>query len=172
MTKPATPVVVRRRSLPLVWVVPLVAFIVGGWMIVRNSRDHGPEITIHFQNGAGIEALAREGLLGLLSSPEVGGMGLGPGSAALVVERIARDCASTAMILTMHYAGTAVLEKHAPVSVRGDTAAGRHLSTLAFSESGSRSHFWAPMGTARSAGGRIRLDAKNSWVTTAGNATA
>jgi len=56
MTKPATPVVVRRRSLPLVWVVPLVAFIVGAWMIVRNSRDHGPEIIIRFQNGGGIEA--------------------------------------------------------------------------------------------------------------------
>jgi paraquat-inducible protein B len=57
MTKPATPVVVRhRRSLPLIWVVPLLALVVSGWMIARNSRAHGPEITIRFQTGAGIEA--------------------------------------------------------------------------------------------------------------------
>lgn len=56
MTKPVAPVVVRRRSLPLVWVVPLVAFVVGGWMIARNARAHGPEITIRFQTGSGIEA--------------------------------------------------------------------------------------------------------------------
>lgn len=55
MTKPSTPVVIRRRSLPLIWVVPVVAFIVSGWLVVRNSRDHGPEITIRFQNGSGIE---------------------------------------------------------------------------------------------------------------------
>lgn len=57
MTTPPAPVVVRhRRSLPLVWVVPLIALVVGGWLLVRNSRDRGPEITIRFQNGAGIEA--------------------------------------------------------------------------------------------------------------------
>ena len=56
MTKLPAPTVVRRRTLPLIWVVPLLAFIVGGWLIVRQSRAHGPEITIRFQNGAGIEA--------------------------------------------------------------------------------------------------------------------
>ena len=29
-----------------------------------------------------------------------------------------------------------------------EIAGGRHLTTLAFSETGSRSHFWAPMSTA------------------------
>lgn len=57
MTQRPAPIVVRnRRSLPLIWVVPLVAFIVGGWLIARNSQDRGPQITIRFQNGAGIEA--------------------------------------------------------------------------------------------------------------------
>ncbi len=57
MTKPPAPVIIRtRRSLPLIWVVPVIAFFVGGWLIVRQSRAHGPEITIRFQNGAGIEA--------------------------------------------------------------------------------------------------------------------
>ena len=31
---------------------------------------------------------------------------------------------------------------------------GQHLSTLAFSEAGSRSHFWAPTSTARAEGMR------------------
>jgi paraquat-inducible protein B len=35
--------------------VPLVAFLVGGWLIARNFKDRGPEITIRFQNGSGIE---------------------------------------------------------------------------------------------------------------------
>ena len=52
-----------------------------------------------------------------------------------------------------------------------DIAAGRHLTTLAFSESGSRSHFWAPLGTAVHADGAdVRLDASKSWVTSAGQA--
>ena len=57
MTKPPAPIIIRhRRSLPLIWVVPLIALLTGGWLLVRNSRDRGPEIIIRFQNGAGIEA--------------------------------------------------------------------------------------------------------------------
>lgn len=57
MTKPPAPVIIRsRRSFPLVWVVPVIALVVAGWLLVRNSRAHGPEITIRFQNGTGIEA--------------------------------------------------------------------------------------------------------------------
>jgi alkylation response protein AidB-like acyl-CoA dehydrogenase len=72
----------------------------------------------------------------------------------------------------MHYAGSAVLEKSAPESVRKDIAAGKHLSTLAFSEEGSRSQFWAPVSTAAPHKSGIRLDAKKSWVTSATMATA
>jgi len=122
---------------------------------------------------ASMDALAGEGLLGLLSAREVGGMGMTIGAATLAVECMARECGSTAMVLAMHYAGTAVIEKHGPVEVRGAIASGRHLSTLAFSESGSRSHFWAPTSTAtRGADGRITLNAQKSWITAAGRATA
>jgi alkylation response protein AidB-like acyl-CoA dehydrogenase len=41
---------------------------------------------------------------------------------------------------------------------------------LAFSEVGSRSHFWAPVGTATMTGDSVRLDARKSWVTSAGEA--
>lgn len=118
-----------------------------------------------------IDALRDAGLLGLVSSAEVGGKGRGPRAAFAVVERLARDCGSTAMVVCMHYAGAAVIETHGSDELRRQVAAGEHLCTLAFSEAGSRSHFWAPLGTARAVDGGIRLDGKKSFVTSAQNAT-
>lgn len=117
-----------------------------------------------------LDALAKAGLLGLISAKEVGGLGEDMRAAALVVEKIAEACGSTAMVVGMHYCATAVIEKHGADTVRKAIAAGRHLSTLAFSEAGSRSHFWAPVSTATAAGGGIVLDAMKSWVTSAGEA--
>jgi alkylation response protein AidB-like acyl-CoA dehydrogenase len=121
---------------------------------------------------AAMEALGIAGLLGLISAEEVGGLGQGYRAAAMAVERVARECASTAMVLCMHYAGTAVIEAHGPRRIREEIAAGRHISTLAFSEAGSRSHFWAPVSTATSidGNGRVALHARKSWATSAGEA--
>ena len=121
---------------------------------------------------ASIAALRAAGLMGAVSAPDVGGLGLGFRGAAAIVRRVAEDCGSTAMVLCMHYCGTAILEAHAAKEVRQAAAAGDHLSTLAFSEAGSRSHFWAPVGTALRNGGGVRLDARKSWVTSASKATA
>jgi alkylation response protein AidB-like acyl-CoA dehydrogenase len=117
---------------------------------------------------AALDALGAAGLLGLISAAEVGGLGQAHRAAALVVERLARECASTAMVVCMHYAGTAVIEAHGPRDMREAIAAGQHLTTLAFSEAGSRSHFWAPVSTATASNGHIQLDAHKSWATAAG----
>lgn len=114
-----------------------------------------------------VDALGKAGLLGLLSSADVGGMGLGLADACRVVERIAQDCPSTAMIVTMHYAATALIEKHGPTDIRRAVAEGRHLTTLAWSETGTRSHFWAPVGTAQADGAEIVLNGSKSMVTSA-----
>src|ERR1051325_11409107 len=119
---------------------------------------------------AAMNALSQAGLLGLISAHDVGGKGEGLRAAALVIERVAQECASTAMVLCMHYAGTAVIEAHGPISVRKAIAEGKHLTTLAFSEKGSRSHFWAPTSTATGHNGTVQLDAAKSWVTSAGEA--
>ncbi|HTF89333.1 MAG TPA: acyl-CoA dehydrogenase family protein [Planctomycetota bacterium] len=119
-----------------------------------------------------VDACRAEGLLGLISSKDHGGQGHGIRQAAMVVERVARECGSSAMVLTMHYCGAAVIEAHGPATVRRDLAAGNHLSTLAFSEAGSRSHFWAPTGTALTDGDSVVLDARKSWITSAHHATA
>jgi alkylation response protein AidB-like acyl-CoA dehydrogenase len=117
-----------------------------------------------------LTAMGKAGLLGLVSSKDVGGLGLSHRAAAQVIERIARECASTAMVVCMHYCGAVVIEAFGPRAVREAIVRGEHLSTLAFSEAGSRSHFWAPLSTATKAGDGVQLNAKKSWVTSAGQA--
>ncbi len=120
---------------------------------------------------AALDALGAAGLLGLVSGPEVGGRGEGLRAATAVVQALAEHCGSTAMVVMMHYCGTAVLEAHGPVEVREAIARGAYVTSLAFSETGSRSMFWAPTSTATAAGpGMVRLDADKSWVTSAGQA--
>ena len=116
---------------------------------------------------AALDALGQARLLGLVSAEEVGGMGLGVAQACQVVERIARDCPSTAMVVTMHYAGAILIEKYGPIEVRRAIAKGEHLTTLAWSETGTRSHFWAPVGTAQPDGDDFVLAGSKSMVTSA-----
>jgi isovaleryl-CoA dehydrogenase len=117
-----------------------------------------------------LEALAGAGALGLLSSPEVGGAGGTLNDVAAVLETVAGADASLAMILLMHYSAVSMIEAHGPEDTRHAIAEGRHLSTVAFSERGSRSHFWAPISTAVLVDRGVRLDAAKSWVTSAGEA--
>ena len=118
-----------------------------------------------------LDALGRAGLLGLISAADVGGMGQGHRAATAVVEELARHCGSTAMVVLMHYTATAVIEAHGDEKVRSQIAAGEYVTTLAFSEATSRSMFWVPTSTAAAEGeGQVRLDARKSWVTSAGQA--
>lgn len=116
---------------------------------------------------AAIEALGKAGILGLTVPTELGGGGEGPAAAADVVRRITNECASTAMVVTMHFAATAMLVAAAHEESLRAIAAGEHLTTLAFSEKGSRSHFWSPVSSATADGDEVVLDAEKSWVTSA-----
>lgn len=119
-----------------------------------------------------ISALAEAGLLSLTLSRDVGGAGLGLKTFADVIAALAEADASVAMVYLMHSLAATTIASAPPSSTFTDTlrqiAAGRHLSTLAFSEAGSRSHFWAPVSRARRDGASVRLSAKKSWVTSAG----
>jgi len=122
-----------------------------------------------------VEELGRAGLLGLMLPVDVGGSSLGPRAFAGVVAALAEVDASVAMVFLMHTLAsvtiaaaprTAALEE-----VLRAMAGGRHLSTLAFSETGSRSHFWSPISRAESLDGSgARLSARKSFVTSAGHA--
>jgi alkylation response protein AidB-like acyl-CoA dehydrogenase len=143
----------------LVALAPIVEEIVAP-LAVEIDRDGRPPTEA-------VEALGQAGLLGLLSATDVGGMGQGHRAATLVVQELARHCGSTAMVVLMHYAGAAVVEAYGPEPLRRQVAEGAFVTTLAFSETGSRSMFWAPQGTAAPSedGATVRLDGKKSWVT-------
>lgn len=46
----------RRRGPPLVWIVPIVAALIGGWLGVQSYLERGPTIEISFKSGEGLEA--------------------------------------------------------------------------------------------------------------------
>lgn len=122
----------------------------------------------------GLSVLAESGLLGLTVPVAFGGAGEGARTFVAVASSLAERCASTAMIYLMHVCATQAVVA-APASalreeVLRSVVAGRHLSTLAFSEKGSRSHFWAPVSQAVVEGGIHRLSAEKSFVTSAGQA--
>jgi alkylation response protein AidB-like acyl-CoA dehydrogenase len=123
-----------------------------------------------------VQSLGELGLLGLLLPVDVGGAGLGPHTFADVTATLAEADASVAMVYVMHICGTATISAarpgatHAVTPILQEIAAGRHLSTLAFSEAGSRSHFWAPVSRAQRNVDGVHISAKKSWVTSAGHA--
>jgi paraquat-inducible protein B len=47
---------VRKWSFPVVWVVPLVAAIVAGYLILHRAYESGPKITIAFKDAGGLKA--------------------------------------------------------------------------------------------------------------------
>ena len=62
MSEPVPPaevmsVAVRRRRVPsLIWLVPIVAALIGIWMVVHAWLEQGPVITIRFRSADGIDA--------------------------------------------------------------------------------------------------------------------
>ena len=46
----------RRGRLSIVWIIPIVAAIIGGWIAVQKILNKGPTITITFRTAQGLEA--------------------------------------------------------------------------------------------------------------------
>jgi len=153
---------------------------------VSNARDIARRVLVpsagqndkagRFSSEA-VTALGEAGLLGLMLPADVGGSGLGPRTFAAVMTALAEADASVAMVYLMHALGAATIATArasaaaAVTPILKDISAGRHLSTLAFSEAGSRSHFWAPISRAlRNGSGSVQISAKKSFVTSAGHA--
>jgi len=123
---------------------------------------------------ANIERLGEAGLLGLLVPKEFGGAGGGVAEMAEALELLAQACASTAMVMLMHYCGTAVMVAKASDKLKRELlpqiAAGKHLTTLAFSEAGSGGHFYTPISEPKLNAHAAHLNARKSFVTSASEA--
>jgi alkylation response protein AidB-like acyl-CoA dehydrogenase len=121
-----------------------------------------------------IEALGKSGLLGLCVDADHGGRGGSPRMFAAVTEELAMACPSTAMIYVMHVTATQAIAASSVLASRDELlraiAGGRHLTTLAFSEKGSRSQFWAPVSRLEESNGSYITSASKSWVTAADHA--
>ncbi len=140
-------------------------------IIAPNAKTNDTEA--RFPTEA-ISALGEAGLLGLTVPTNLGGLGLGPRAFTDVTTAIAEADASTALIYVMHISGTACIlnaPNHAKFEpILRQISVGKHLTTLAFSEKGSRSHFWAPVSQAQLDGDNVRISAYKSWVTSASQA--
>jgi len=118
--------------------------------------------------------LADDGLMGLCVPKDSGGKGEGMRAFAAVTEELAMTCGSTAMVYVMHTAAAQAIAASTTFAYRNpvltEIAAGKHLTTLAFSEAGSRSQFWAPTSKLEENNGDFTTSAAKSWVTAAGHA--
>jgi paraquat-inducible protein B len=49
-------VVKKRSGISIVWIIPIVAAIIGAWVAYKSLSEIGPTITISFENAEGLEA--------------------------------------------------------------------------------------------------------------------
>lgn len=123
-----------------------------------------------------MQALADAGLWGLCLPEAVGGKAQGLRVFASCVEELATGCASTAMIFVMHVTASQAIAASKTLGERDvilrAAAQGKHLTTLALSEKGSRSHFWAPVSKLVPQGSGFKTSAFKSWVTAASHASS
>jgi alkylation response protein AidB-like acyl-CoA dehydrogenase len=122
---------------------------------------------------ATVDALRESGLLGLTLPADAGGLGGGPEDLVEALSALAAVCGSSAMVYLMHVSATMAIAASPPPGRPGllGRLATEALGTLAFSEAGSRSHFWAPVSQSERTGdGGVHVKAGKSWVTSAGHA--
>lgn len=118
--------------------------------------------------------LGKAGVLGLMVPKEYGGWGGTLAEMSRALEAQGQNCASTAMVVLMHYCAMATIAAKGSEAMKQQVlpmaARGEHFGTLAFSEAGSGGHFYMPVSEARNNGTGTELSASKSFVTSAGEA--
>ncbi|MGI9024056.1 MAG: intermembrane transport protein PqiB, partial [Burkholderiaceae bacterium] len=76
----------KRRSISLVWVIPLVAVLVGLYLVVHALRTQGPTIEIQFKTAEGLEAGKTRIKYKNVDIGTVQTITLGPGKKGVVVK--------------------------------------------------------------------------------------
>ncbi|GGC00799.1 acyl-CoA dehydrogenase family protein [Pseudoduganella buxea] len=123
---------------------------------------------------ASMQAFADAGLMGLQAPYELGGHGQGLLALSMVTAAIGEACPSSALCFGMHCVGTAVIAAKATDFQRERylraIAEGRHITTLALSESGTGAHFYLPATRLTRAGDDYLVDGSKQFVTNGGHA--
>jgi isovaleryl-CoA dehydrogenase len=121
-----------------------------------------------------MEALAAAGLMGMQVPVHLGGHGQGLLALSMATEAIGRACPSSALCYGMHCVGTAVIAAKATPFHQENylrpIAAGRHITTLALSESGSGAHFYLPETTLSADGDELVVEGTKQFVTNGAHA--
>ena len=121
-----------------------------------------------------MRSLAGAGLLGLQVPTALGGHGQGLLALTAIAEIIGRACPSSALCFGMHCVGTAVMSAKATPYQQNHylrpIAEGRHITTLALSESGTGAHFYLPETSLHSEGNQFIVNGTKRFVTNGGHA--
>ena len=122
----------------------------------------------------GLRALGKCGLLGLHVPESLGGLNEGLLGLAVVTEELGKACSSTAMCFGMHSVATkGIAAKATPFQKEHflkPISQGRHVTTLALSESATGAHFFLPRAQVRTDGDRYVVSGEKSFVTSGGYA--
>ncbi|ODU51337.1 MAG: isovaleryl-CoA dehydrogenase [Thiobacillus sp. SCN 63-374] len=124
---------------------------------------------------AGIRALQREGLGGLVVPAAYGGKGHGLYALARACEILGQECASTAICFGMHCVGSSVISANATPDQQARFLApiceGSHITTLSLSEAGTGVHFYLPQTTMEAVSDdAFSLTGNKTFVTNGGQA--
>jgi len=94
-TPPEAKIRRRRWHVSVIWVVPVVAAIVAGYLVYGRLQELGPEITITFKDGDGVKAGQTEVRYRGVPIGEVTAVDLSDGAEHVVVQaRLRRSAAS------------------------------------------------------------------------------
>ena len=117
------------------------------------------------------EAIKNEKLTGLLVPKEFGGMGLGLEEHTQTVLAFASSCATTGLCYMMHNVATMCIVAFGSDEMKTEylpkIAKGELLLALAFSETGTGTHFYNPEITVTNKDDKLLMNGRKSFVTSA-----
>lgn len=115
------------------------------------------------------QALKENGYMGLLIPKEYGGKGFGLEEHAQCIQAIAENCASTALAYMMHNVATMCIVLHASDEIKNtllpQIAKGEATLALAYSETGTGTHFYQPEINVEKKDDSYILNGRKSFVT-------
>ena len=145
---------------------------VGRDVVAKEALETDKNYTWHEQ---GMRAMLEAGLGGLVVPREYGGLGFGLPELARVCEVLGEESGSMGLCFGMHCVGSAVIAaKPTPAQIGKylvPIAAGKHITTLSLSESGTGAHFYYPQTTlAPDGAGNFILEGNKTFVTNGAHA--